>query len=216
MNDHIDTRLDAYLDGELGPSQAQQVEKHLAGCQRCRAMLEKRISLSTMLQEVPAADGLKPEGQFAAEVKQSIRSQRTSHQALKWLYRAWQFLPVALLLSWAFLYTTSILNNLLLILPEGVQTVQQQVSPLVSMLRLPWLAEIESAGPQVDGLGLLLGSFSILDWNWLTSLIALAAIGLLYLGWLASWLAHSRQTQSEMSRSPQIPTQYSNVNELSA
>lgn len=192
MNDHIDTWLDAYLDGELGSSQAQQVDKHLAECQRCQAIFEQRVNLSAFLQQVPAATGLKPQEQFAAEVKLSIRSQRASHQAQKWLYRAWQFAPVALLLAWAFLYTVSILSNLLLILPGGVQTVQQQVSPLVSALKLPWLAEFEPAGPQVDGLGLLLGSFDILDWNWLTSLIALAAIGLLYLGWLATWLARAR------------------------
>jgi hypothetical protein len=198
MNDHVDTWLDAHLDGELGATRAQQVEAHLGGCQRCKALLEGRRSLSTLLQEVPTAGDLKPHEQFVAEVNLRVRSGRASHQAQKWPFLAWQFAPVALLLAWAFFYTVSILSNLLRIVPGAGQLVQQQVSPLASTLRLPWLAEIDLAGPQVDGLGLMLGSFNILDWNWLTNLLILSAIGLLYLGWLVSWWARARQTQNEV------------------
>ncbi|MBN1148151.1 MAG: zf-HC2 domain-containing protein [Anaerolineales bacterium] len=187
MKEHISTWLDAYLDGELDASQAEQIEAHLAGCPPCQALLEQRRSLSRLLQEAPTASGLQPQEQFAAEVMLQVRARQVSRQVTRWLRLAWQFAPVALLLAWAFLHTVSILSSLLLVLPGGEQTVQGQVYPLAAALRLPWLAEAGPAGLQVDGLGLLLSSINILDWNWLTNLLALAALGLLYLGWLASW-----------------------------
>lgn len=44
----VDWRLSAYLDGELGAEEAEEVGQHLAACAECRARLRalRRISLT--------------------------------------------------------------------------------------------------------------------------------------------------------------------------
>jgi anti-sigma factor RsiW len=48
----VETRIDAYLDGELAPPDAAEVEAHLAECGRCRRFQADRLALRTALQEV--------------------------------------------------------------------------------------------------------------------------------------------------------------------
>jgi hypothetical protein len=102
----------------------------------------------------------------------------------------WQFIPVVLLLAWAFVLTLSIMSNLLLIIPEAEQIVQQSGSSIIPISRL---STLRGSYPLDLALGALkqIGIFRALEWNLITSLIALASIGLLYLGWLAGWWAHS-------------------------
>lgn len=46
--------LSAWLDGELSPQEAQELQEHLAGCPRCRALREEFTALSDLLREAPA------------------------------------------------------------------------------------------------------------------------------------------------------------------
>lgn len=61
MFGHVTKRLSAYCNGELPPAEVQQVEAHLAGCERCRSELEEirlGVALASHLGQVPAPDSL--------------------------------------------------------------------------------------------------------------------------------------------------------------
>jgi len=53
-NEHDEEQLSAYLDGELDSRQAEIVERHLATCESCAALLEELRSTQTLLSELPA------------------------------------------------------------------------------------------------------------------------------------------------------------------
>jgi anti-sigma factor RsiW len=188
MNGHADLWIDAYKDGELSNGRKRQVEKHLGGCQRCQALLEQHRSLSILLQEVPPASGQKPAEQFIAEVKlrlprRSMPGYRATNFTQPVFSLAWQLIPVVLLLAWAFIQTVSLLSEVEQLTPGAESAMQQALSPLAGLLGI-------SAGA-LGNLGqeslTWLGFFNILDWNWFTNLAVLFCIGLLYVGWLASW-----------------------------
>ncbi|MGN6391952.1 MAG: anti-sigma factor family protein [Gemmatimonadales bacterium] len=48
----VETRIDAYLDGELAPPDAAEVEAHLADCGSCRRFQADRLALRAALKEV--------------------------------------------------------------------------------------------------------------------------------------------------------------------
>ncbi len=52
-SDHPEEQLSAYLDGELNARQASAVERHLAGCVACSALLEDLRSAKSMLAAMP-------------------------------------------------------------------------------------------------------------------------------------------------------------------
>lgn len=54
MNGSCDIPIDAYHDGELSPSQREQVQQHLAHCPRCAAQLEALRGLSAALESAQA------------------------------------------------------------------------------------------------------------------------------------------------------------------
>ncbi len=52
-SEHPEEQLSAYLDGELNARQANAVERHLAGCVACSALLEELRSAKSMLAAMP-------------------------------------------------------------------------------------------------------------------------------------------------------------------
>lgn len=71
---HEEMRLqvDAYLDGELAPRDARELETHLKDCQECARMREARLVLGTAIRrEVPEFRA--PE-ELRARVRESLRS----------------------------------------------------------------------------------------------------------------------------------------------
>ena len=68
MNQHIETLIDAYLDGELSEKQVRNVETHIKDCPECLVQLEQRRSLSSMLNSVPGYSSKKSGEQFVSEV----------------------------------------------------------------------------------------------------------------------------------------------------
>ncbi len=49
-------QLSAYIDGELDPSAAERLERHLAECGRCRQEMEQLRTTVAALQELPAVE----------------------------------------------------------------------------------------------------------------------------------------------------------------
>ena len=188
MNGHVDQWIDAYLDGQLPAVRHKQVTQHLAECGHCRMILEQRRSLSTLLQEAPPAAGVKPAEQFVSEVNLKIRTRRAPVIQRVSFPLAWQLAPVGLLIAWAFIQTVSILSSLLGFIPGAEALLQREVSSLPATSGI--IGSLGRLG--LDALSLF-GPISLLDWSWLTSLVLLLMIAVLYLGWLATWWAHSRE-----------------------
>jgi anti-sigma factor RsiW len=189
MNEHAEHWIDAYLDGELTPAGRQQAETHLAGCQECRRLLAQRRSLANLLQEAPGAKRLKSGPQFIAEINLRLpRQQNPPRPSLRALHVGWYLVPVTLLTALAFIEAVFVLSTSLLVFPGIKETLANGIAILPALpVRLPGLLG--------DWLGWM-GFFNLFDWNLLTSLAALAIIGLLYLGWLASWWARNRKNQT--------------------
>jgi anti-sigma factor RsiW len=194
MNGHIDRWLEPYLDGELTLSQKQQVESHLARCSDCRERLSQAQSLSSLLREAPPATELKTERQFVAEIGLQLdrRPDRGPHP-LPIGQLAWLLIPVGSCLIFVFFQTQFVMGLLIQFVPGLKEITLSQTAFLpVLPFSLP--------GP-VSGLVALIGIFNLFDWNWLTSLIGLGCISLLYLGWLASWWARNQIDRSTIANS---------------
>lgn len=52
-NEHDEEQLSAYLDGELDARHAENVERHLASCDACTALLEELRETRTLLSALP-------------------------------------------------------------------------------------------------------------------------------------------------------------------
>ena len=50
MNGHLGDRAAAYVDGALGPEEAQRAEAHLAGCEACRAKVAEQQRVRDLLR----------------------------------------------------------------------------------------------------------------------------------------------------------------------
>ena len=185
MSEHIDRWLEAYLDGELTAAHQQQVEDHLDGCADCRNRLAQARALSSLLREIPPAGSLKPEKQFVAEIGLRLERRRSpASSPARALYLGWLLMPLFLFIALSFIQAQFILIMIIRFIPGLDQALLGQNAIWFSLpVTLP------------GGLGRLLGLsgiFSLIDWNWLSSLLAIGCIGLLYLGWLASWWARTQ------------------------
>jgi hypothetical protein len=189
MNKHINAWIDAYLDDELTSQQQELVESHLSECQHCQNLVEQRHILSALLKEAPTANERMTPEQFVAETNQQIRTSQSTSPNSKMRSWVWSFIPVALLLVWVFYQTVSILSSILSFIPGLEQVLQPEIPPTFSLAGFNWDLLIDLA---LDRLGLY-GVLITLDWNWFVSLLTIACIGLLYLGWLAGWWVHTRQ-----------------------
>ena len=70
-------------------------------------------------------------------------------------------------------------------IPGGDQVLTTQAPALINLQVMPGI---------VNSLISLLGVFNFVNWGWLTGLLFLAVLSLAYVGWLASWWAHSQQS----------------------
>jgi anti-sigma factor RsiW len=187
MNGHLDTWLDLYMDDELPSSQKKQAEAHLETCEQCRSLVAERRALSALLVEMPPASGLKPVDQFAAEVALRLERRQSQpparHPALRLI---WQLVPLPLIVAWGFIQAIFILNSLVDIIPGAQQALLQPLTLATSILP-PSFTFSQTAGDILSAAGV----FNIVDWNWLTGIVALLLVGIAYICWLASWWAVS-------------------------
>jgi hypothetical protein len=77
MNRHLSTeQLSSYLDGEIGSSQAERIEKHLDSCPVCRAQLE---SLERLVSGLRRIERLSPPPALATAVRRQIAAAPEPH-----------------------------------------------------------------------------------------------------------------------------------------
>jgi len=188
MNHHTEPWMDAYLDGELKNGQLRKAEAHLAACPECRAEIDRRRALSSLLLSVPAAAPAKSAERFAADVGLQMQRRTLQKPRSAWQKTAWHLLPLALLASLVFIEALVLLSNVLMLVP-GLEAGLSAASPLQGWLQLP--------APFSDLLSLL-GLVAPLRWNWITALVAPIAIGLLYLSWLAGWWVMQKNTNTDL------------------
>ena len=82
--------LNAYVDGELGPSERQRLEVHLARCGECRVQLEKLKRLQGLIRQ-----GLKdPIAEVAPVIWPGVRARieggRPSGRFTAWVRQIWE------------------------------------------------------------------------------------------------------------------------------
>ncbi|MBN2148423.1 MAG: zf-HC2 domain-containing protein [Anaerolineales bacterium] len=202
MSEHVTQWLGSYLDGELQGSQLRQVEKHLEECPDCRGELEALRNLSAVLQEAPLPESLPTAERFAARVALRLPRQARPIAQRKALELGWWLAPVAMLCTWIFIQTVFTLSGWVMaadragllgdasaILVQG----EMRMGAITGVLEQTDLLTSETAGQ-------LLNAVENFGWNTLVQVIIELGIALLYLGWLALWLARKRQAVLAVER----------------
>jgi hypothetical protein len=200
MTEHVTTWLEAYHDGELKGLRLRQVEAHLADCAMCRAELAQLQTLTTLLQESPAAEGLMPPERFVAQVGLRLPRRPTQSAWKRTLEFGWRLAPVGLLGAWAFVEAVFIVTRMVMgalqmgLGGEWAAELLPAAQPGFSLSELLSLSDANLG--DVGEIALrLMGDGGPLGWGVMLNLAALVVIGLLYWSWLASWWAR-RQRQN--------------------
>jgi hypothetical protein len=193
MSQHLETWINAYLDGELTEKQQQKMEIHLSKCQQCRLDLDEYQNLSSLLQDSPPADGLKSSEQFTAEVNLLLpRQQLVPKSRLPKII--WIIIPVVLLAGFVFLQALALFSDLAALIPgaEGLLT-STFSNPDVDLIIFPWLQTTIREALLWTGNGWLF------HWNAITQFFTTTVIGILYVLWLAGWWVRNRQTKAQQT-----------------
>jgi hypothetical protein len=188
MNKHVDAWLEAYHDGELREQRLVQVEAHLEKCKKCIEELEKLSSLSALLQENPSAIHLTTPDRFVARV--GLYLPRRPHQS-SWLRRlrgSWYLVPGGLLSAWAFLQTVMIVAGGLNV-ARRFGLGEDLVISVIPAQQESIITDISQFVLDVLGIGGSIGLGVSLN------LLLPAAIGLIYMAWLAGWLVSQPRQQ---------------------
>jgi len=101
----LELQLDAYVDGELEPGDARELETHLKQCSDCARLHEARVALSAAIREqVPA---LRAPDALRSRVRATLRDaagtrgvRRVMPPAARWLALAASLTVVAAVGSW--------------------------------------------------------------------------------------------------------------------
>lgn len=197
MNEHVNTLLGAYMDGELDGQADKQVRTHLAVCKECQKELSDLKRLSGLLRDVPKPVRLSSASQFAARVnlrlpdRPVMANSKASRQSIWWL------IPILLLSVWVVIQIASLLTTFVLT-SESVGYLGQ-LGDL-----LPGIGQtVNQTAPFTAVFSGLFGkeSLSFLDRGWsiwqtmgtlLESYVWSFILALMYLAWLvAVWHSNS-------------------------
>ena len=201
MMDHVLDWLQAYHDGELQERQSRRVEEHLAHCESCRAELDALQTISSLLQESPAASDLLRSDRFVAQVELRLPRRPVQTTMQRTLEAGWRLIPVGLLGAWAFLQTVFIVASGVLMTQNFPATAGLFSSIVPPVSRSSWLTGLQCfAGKDLNDwleiLGCAARYIAPLQWPIMLSIILFAGIGLLYLSWLASWWIRHNRTKN--------------------
>jgi predicted anti-sigma-YlaC factor YlaD len=194
MPNHVTEWLNAYLDGELHGNRLQQVDEHLAECDACQAELRSLRDLSGLLQKVLVPEFISPE-RFATNVNLLLPKKPVTAPKSRLFEIGWWMIPVGLLAAWAFVSTASIVSNMV----SAANTFGLVDS--ANTLLISGTSNTVNWTSILRQFGLLAGNS--LQWfeftesysrNVIPQFIWQVSIALLYLTWIAIWLArHTRQ-----------------------
>jgi anti-sigma factor RsiW len=195
MSNHVTEWLNAYLDGELHGHRLHQVEGHLAECEACQAELDSLQGLSSLLQEVPAAE-LPSTERFVTQVNLLLPQKRTAPPKPPLFEIGWWMIPVSLMAVWVFISTAVLLGNVV----SAADTFG-----LLDGTTSAWIASSSDTAEVTTTLGQFgVLSGDSLQWaqrsesytrNLFPQILWQVAIGLLYVTWFAVWWA--RRTHRE-------------------
>ena len=93
-HDEMQMQVDAYLDGELAPPEAHELEAHLEVCPECSGLRDARVALSAAIQrEMPA---LQAPPALKARVQDAVRSAAGPGSARRAVTRSsWHWVALA-------------------------------------------------------------------------------------------------------------------------
>lgn len=196
MSDHVTEWLGAYLDGELKGGRLHQVERHLGGCDSCRAELESLQGLSRLLQEAPAPEFASNE-RFVSQVNLRLPQRQEKPARSTVIEFGWWMIPVGLLTAWIFISTAVLVSDM-------VSTADRLgLLDSTSTLLIADASSNELWASMLGQLGLLEGDS--LKWfelteeftrNVLPQFIWQVSIAFLYLAWIAiGWARRTRREQ---------------------
>jgi anti-sigma factor RsiW len=87
--DQIQTKLSAYVDGELDAKPHREIEAHLKQCLACRRELEELAGIDTLLKALPRYS---PPADFAKVLVSRVQVTVSPGTSRGVLHRAWQAL----------------------------------------------------------------------------------------------------------------------------
>ena len=197
MSEHVNEWLSPYFDGELHDTRLRQVENHLSECAQCRAELERVRELSTLLQRTAPTGEFIPTERFISNLTLNLPRQPERPQTRKALEIGWWLIPVGVLGTWVFLQVTFSLSSL-------VQTISD--AGLLGST-FAWFQGNPSQTEWFSMLTRFFGSqafFSTLNnadlfvQNLTGQLFWQIILGVIYLGWLASWWFRQQSPNSHV------------------
>lgn len=194
MNQHIETWIDAYLDGELNEKQISKFEKHLETCPECLVMIEEREKLSNLLQGYDLPEPYKPVNQFVHDINLLLPREQTPLIRKHRTGGSWLLISIGLLIILTFTQVINLLSNLFLLIP-GADRVLDQAATIPAFLQsaVPWLQLFFEQWFTFSGWGFFYVSLTF------TSIALTGLLSLIYLSWLAFWWANQLNQQKQQS-----------------
>ena len=143
MPDMMESKLGAYLDGELSPHSRLELEVHLQSCAECRAELESLSQLSHLLHNAPQPEFASP-SQFKAQVilclPERPEERRESAPRTWYLWLA----PAITLGGWLFLQVTLGLSSIISLARQAGLLAGASTWLSNSPLQMTWFGLVQS------------------------------------------------------------------------
>jgi hypothetical protein len=194
MNQHIETWIDAYLDGELNEKQIVKFEKHLETCSQCLELINEREKLSSLLQMVQLPDTFKNTEQFIQDINLLLPREQTRGFKKPRMGGLWLMGSIGLLILLTFTQVVNLISNLLLLVP-GVDSLVDQAASLPGLVQttVPWVQLFFEQWFTFSGWGFVYGSLTFTSIA-LTGLLMLIYLSWLVLGWSNQFSQQKQQT----------------------
>jgi predicted anti-sigma-YlaC factor YlaD len=195
MSEHMHEWLSPYFDGELHGARLRQVESHLSECAQCRAELERMQELSALLQGTTPVGEFIPTERFVSNLTLNLPRQPESTQTRKALEIGWWLIPVGVLGTWVFLQVQNATNAGLF----GSTFAWLQGNPPQTQ----WLATLTNMlgsqfGFTSQMVFSMLNNADLFIHNLIGPFLWQGFLGIIYLGWLASWWFRQQSLNSHV------------------
>jgi anti-sigma factor RsiW len=189
MHEELHNLLNAYLDDELRGMKLNELERHLAACEKCRAELEELRSVSSLLRSAPLPQVM-PVERFVSNLSLGLARRELRDRPARPAGLAWWLVPAGLLGAWFFVRTVFMLSGL--VSAAGVTGLLGNGTAWMGGVQQTYWYEavMNLAGAQAGSARLTLSALndvSIFGVDLLTGFLWQAGIVLFYWAWLAVW-----------------------------